>query len=1771
MNPTNDLLRGELERLFELEDMISLSRELLGFDPREVGGTAGKGAFARALVERCATEQSLEALAEAILLSPQGKSAAAGVRRVLEGADGAIAEGTLVGPFTLGARIGEGGLGVVYSATAADGSTVALKVIRPGFARDRSSVRRFLTISRALKGLELAGLAHVVDVGELADGRPWVATTLVNGQTLAERVQRSGAMNIQEARAIFAGVLETLQKIHQRGLVHGHVKAENVLLPKGAGGVLDIAHPVLVDGGSDRLAARRYSNGAGVVPLFGTAKSLDPAVVRGSDRTPQADLYAVAVMLYETLTGRPPFIGDSAMDVVAQQLVSEAEAPSKFAPKGWVSPSLDDLVLRALSKSPGERFASATEFLRALEEVSTKKSSLVPEAPLDRAKFDAAAKALRANPANDAAAEALEEIAAPALAWEQTTELFKSVAEASSDAAVKGALLARIGRIHRVEESDLDAAKEAFAAALAVNPSDRVAHTGLVDVLRASGDAEALVDALLERAEQEEAPTHRAAILGEVAQAYEEQLGAPESAIAALAQALAETPESNSIVREIDRVATANGLWNDVVSAVTESAEEAKGTAAGAKLYLQLGRWYSSKLERPDFAIECFGRALESDPANAEAFEATAQVYRKGQNWRELIALYEQRAAAATSPSMKRDVLVEAARAVLEHLSDGARAEAMLKQVVADDPAHPAATDVLETIYTRGQRWTDLAGLWERRAENESGEAKASSLVRAGELFEDHIDDLASATALFEKALSADKANLAALQGLERIHARGGKFEDLYRVLEREFAVAATLRQKTGVLERMGALHEEQFQNRDEAQRTFEQVIALDPAHDGANTALARLYRQAERWDALAETYERHAVSTANEDRKIDLYLRAAETWASNAGAPARALATVERALNVRPADGAALEFFARLQTQAGDSGAALAVLDRLADGESNPARKAELWVRAGRLHEEKGDRGAATERYKKALDLDRSHAGARSALRQLYVSSGDAKGAIALLDREIAETTGENQKAKLFAELGALYLEGLADAPSARAAFESALKLDSSQLTAHIGLGDAAFQEGNWVAAAHHYEPILSRITSLPSDQAKGVALRAGDAFRANGDLEKAERAYLSARAAAPEDREVLERVADSTFEAGSFEEASELYRSLHTRFSGQMEVGERAHVLVRLGGSLVRAGQPLTGVPFLLEGTKLLPHDATPCEELAAAYEGLGKWSDALAALGQALLRAPGESDRFEVHVRMGDLAFSKVNDKQAALTHYQAALQIRGDARNVLTKLMAIYSETKAWPDLVEVILRIADLVDDHAQLAKYFRTVASIHLSELKKPEEAIHYYVQALEHDPAAEDTFAGLVACHEKLKDFAGLAASYKDHIVRIGKDAPVEKRAELWERLGRVYANHLSDLPAAIDALEKALVLTPGNSNFLAELVALYDRDLERYGEKARVIHETLILDNPGRVASYESLYRIHTARGNADGAWCVAQSLRCLGQASVDQKEFFKARRVKSTLAADAPMDGRVWRELVVHQAQDPLLTLLFTTITPVVLQANAQPLSAYRVGPEHMLDASNDPTPMVQALRYASWVADAPLPHLIRRPDDQGGLSFIFTAPPAIGLGAGAFVGLPSHVVGFVAARHLSYLQPGHYVRYLVPSGTGLKAWLLAAIRFASPTFQVPADLEAQVAEYQALISTNLPNELRGPLVKLVGSLLESSPSLDLKRWIAAVDKTADRLGFIVSNDLEHSVAVIAASPEDSSFVPREERIKELEAYCASSAYATLRSRLGVTLKD
>jgi serine/threonine protein kinase len=337
-----EVLQGELERLFDLDELLRLSADVLGFDPNQVGSTGSKGAFARALVGHCVREEALEALVDAILLTSD--AAEPDLRaRVQSAPNGELKPGTRVGTLRVIKKIGEGGLSMVYLAEgeseAGELRRAALKVIRYEYARDRAAVHRFSTMARVLQRLDARGLVPILQVGQLEDRRPWVAAQYLPGQTLADRITRTGALHIHEARSILKGVIEGLSALHKRGLVHGDVKTENVFVTRpGADDSRGEPMGVLVDAGADRLLTRTKlaATSTGLLPVIGTAKAIAPEQARGKAPDDRSDIYQLGTLLYEVLTGRPPFEGDSAIDVIAHHLTVEPEPPTSYARKGCI-------------------------------------------------------------------------------------------------------------------------------------------------------------------------------------------------------------------------------------------------------------------------------------------------------------------------------------------------------------------------------------------------------------------------------------------------------------------------------------------------------------------------------------------------------------------------------------------------------------------------------------------------------------------------------------------------------------------------------------------------------------------------------------------------------------------------------------------------------------------------------------------------------------------------------------------------------------------------------------------------------------------------------------------------------------------------------------------------------------------------------------------------------------------------------------------------------------------------------------------------------------------------------------------------------------------------------------------------------------------------------------------------------------------------------------------------------------------------------------------
>jgi tetratricopeptide (TPR) repeat protein len=283
------------------------------------------------------------------------------------------ADEVISGRFRIVRFIGQGGMGEVYEAEDGElGGRVALKTIRPEIAADARIIARFKQEIKLSKEVTHLNVCRIFDIARHRKGTmgseasaeevTYVTMELLAGETLAERLRRTGRMTVAEAFPVVAQIADGLEAAHRAGIVHRDMKSSNVLLvPSDGGGV----RAVVTDFGLalPNSAAEDPSGGASV-GYTGTPAYMAPEQVRGGNITPATDIYSLGVVMYEMVTGALPFVGDTPTAAALKRLDQDAPSPQRIVPdleRAW-----ETVILRCLDRNPLRRFGSALEVARAL-------------------------------------------------------------------------------------------------------------------------------------------------------------------------------------------------------------------------------------------------------------------------------------------------------------------------------------------------------------------------------------------------------------------------------------------------------------------------------------------------------------------------------------------------------------------------------------------------------------------------------------------------------------------------------------------------------------------------------------------------------------------------------------------------------------------------------------------------------------------------------------------------------------------------------------------------------------------------------------------------------------------------------------------------------------------------------------------------------------------------------------------------------------------------------------------------------------------------------------------------------------------------------------------------------------------------------------------------------------------------------------------------------------------------------------------------------------
>ena len=270
----------------------------------------------------------------------------------------------IAGQFRILQRIGSGGMGAVYKAEQPEMNRfVAIKILHPKYVSRPDLVSRFRREARAMSHLSHPNTARVFMYGQLEDGACYIVMEYLEGKNLAQVTRAEGMLQPARAVNIMVQVCGALEEAHRQGMVHRDLKPENIFLTT-QGGIAD--YPKVLDFGLAKVTQREMRPGSLILTqegmVFGTPEFMSPEQLSGDNVDGRSDLYSLALVLYQMLSGKLPFEATTVQETMIKRLTEEPAKLTDVRPDLVFPPGLQAVLDSALTRTPAQRYQSVAKF-----------------------------------------------------------------------------------------------------------------------------------------------------------------------------------------------------------------------------------------------------------------------------------------------------------------------------------------------------------------------------------------------------------------------------------------------------------------------------------------------------------------------------------------------------------------------------------------------------------------------------------------------------------------------------------------------------------------------------------------------------------------------------------------------------------------------------------------------------------------------------------------------------------------------------------------------------------------------------------------------------------------------------------------------------------------------------------------------------------------------------------------------------------------------------------------------------------------------------------------------------------------------------------------------------------------------------------------------------------------------------------------------------------------------------------------------------------------
>jgi tetratricopeptide (TPR) repeat protein len=1195
--------------------------------------------------------------------------------------------------------------------------------------------------------------------------------------------------------------------------------------------------------------------------------------------------------------------------------------------------------------------------------------------------------------------------------------------------------------------------------------------------------------------------------------------------------------------------------------------------------------------------VEAWLDRLTDNPADAEAQDAIeqgmARLYEDKQ-WERLVAAQVSRAELEHDPKEQAADLYEAGMVLDKELAAPERAYPVLMMALRLTPQDPGLlADAKRIAESSGQSEAFLEELHEIEKESrdagDEGHTPGPMTLGVALMLAAEPERQDEAVAAFQRVLDREPTNAEAVDGMEILLRKAGRWDDLRALFEKAVECApsssALSAKLEGVYRHLGQTPQliELFQSR----------LARNSEDEEAKAKLEAIYQQGQRWQPLSALYERMLATNPADlavQEKLEAIYQRTQQWQPLA-------AMYERQLAARPDDDEVVAKIEDVYRKSEQWRPLVDLLDRQAERKHADAARALRVERATILLDKLKDLDgalaqaralladapeAAEQIFARCLEREPNQPGALAALAELARNKGDYLRAAKFLLDAAERTQNPLELGRLFAEAGAIQQEHLNDVGKATELFERAIAADPEQERASERLLVLREKAEDWAGTEPLLELALRKTDDAKAEAKVDLYRRLAHATRAQEKHDKAIAALTSAVALGGGSTRLWHELGDLHAARQAWAEASTSYQQASAALEPSASAPERAQLL----GKLARCSLALDDVDSARrqyeEALSLLPEDshgrngpehASPrdiLESLIALHAAAERWQEVIELKRRLLGALDDDDEKVKQLEDIGDILRDKQNDWPQAMVAYEEAFTLRPERRQILYKVLEYHTQEKAWPSAVSTLDKLIALEEDPQARAKLHYAVAAIHRDELSDAPKALEMFSKVLDDSPLYPKAFEAIERLLGEAKDWKELERAYRKQIKRLPADAPLDLKLRLWDALAEV-ALKLHDKESAALTMEVAVSMDRDNFARQERLAKMYF-DLGPSGaDKAIAQHQYLLSKKPDRIDSYKALAALFFQSGAHDKMWCVAGAMTCLGKADPPLQALYENFRPTQMTSVPGKINEELWRKIL-HPDEDAYLDALFALLSPAIAMTTAQPHKALGLDKATKVDVVGNHWSYAPALRYVCNTIEIALPDVFVKRDVPGTLSLVnlkekSTLAPALVVGLGFDQLTSQSQVVFDLAKRMVLLRPERFPRFALGTPSALEIAARAGLQVGGAPIGAGAHGDA-VDKMAKQLDGYLSAPLRAELKTLARRYVDArGDRIDIANWIVATDLTASRAALALCGDIVAAARVLALEPSGQSPMPPQDRLKDLLAFFVSDGHFAVRAALGL----